>query len=71
MKWLYLAALANALVHEIDSAYWQEWTAFGLPGDIQTFVAAHLLFVPPLLGSILSRASANPPAGRRSLTAPT
>jgi len=37
--------LANALVllaHQIDAAFWKEWTLFGLPGGIQLFVILNL-----------------------------
>jgi len=26
------------LCHQVDAAYWQEWTLFGLPGGVQLFV---------------------------------
>jgi drug/metabolite transporter (DMT)-like permease len=47
-----LAYLVNAslvLCHEIDSAYWQEWRLFHLPGGSAGFVAMHLLVVPIIL----------------------
>jgi len=31
--------------HEIDSAYWQEWNLFGLPGGIQLFLVLNLLLL--------------------------
>ena len=47
-----LAYLVNAslvLCHEIDSAYWQEWRLFHLPGGSAGFVAMHLVVVPVIL----------------------
>lgn len=43
--WLINAYLLNfslVVAHEIDSAYWQEWEMFRLPGGVQFFVALHL-----------------------------
>lgn len=39
---------ANAIIllgHQIDAAYWHEWTMFGLPGGIQFFVFLNLPIV--------------------------
>jgi preprotein translocase subunit SecG len=47
-----LAYLVNAslvLCHEIDSAYWQEWRLFHLPGGAAGFVALHFVVVPIIL----------------------
>ena len=30
------------IVHQVDSAYWQEWRMFGLSGDIQGFVLGNV-----------------------------
>jgi hypothetical protein len=46
---LYVLLAALLIVHEIDSAYWQEWRLFGLPGGVQAFVALHL----PLVAVVL------------------
>ena len=35
---LYALNFALLFMHEIDSAYWQEWNLFGLPGGIQLFL---------------------------------
>jgi len=43
--WLYLANATLLFTHEIDSAYWQEWKMFLLPGGIQLFVALHLVLL--------------------------
>jgi hypothetical protein len=36
-------------VHEIDSAYWEEWKLFRLPGGLQGFLLIHV----PLIALIL------------------
>ncbi len=43
--WLYLANAVLLLVHEVDSAYWHEWSLLGLPGGIQFFLLLHLPLV--------------------------
>lgn len=43
--WLYLMNAAVLITHEIDSAYWQEWELFGIPGGIQLFLVLNLLLV--------------------------
>ena len=43
--WLYLLNCALLFSHEIDSAYWQEWNLFGLPGGIQLFLVLNLLLL--------------------------
>ena len=51
-KLLTLIYLINAtllIVHEIDSAYWEEWKLFGLPGGLQGFLLIHI----PLIALIL------------------
>jgi hypothetical protein len=47
--WLYLANAILLINHEIDSAYWQEWRLFRLPGGIAGFLLLHF----PLLFLIL------------------
>jgi len=42
---LYLLNASLLLTHEIDSAYWQEWNLFGLPGGIQFFLVLNFLLV--------------------------
>jgi len=39
---LYLLNIVFLTCHEIDGAYWQEWTIFGIPGGIQLFVLLHV-----------------------------
>jgi hypothetical protein len=46
---LYVATFGVAIVHEIDSAYWHEWSVFGLPGGIQLFLALHMVLIPVFL----------------------
>ncbi len=43
--WLYLMNAAVLITHEIDSAYWNEWELFGIPGGIQLFLILNLLLV--------------------------
>ena len=47
--WLYLVNSILLINHEIDSAYWQEWEIFKLPGGISGFLIIHF----PLLFFIL------------------
>ena len=39
---LYLLNTALLATHEVDSAYWQEWTLLHLPGGIQLFLVLNL-----------------------------
>jgi len=39
---LFILNLALLGTHEIDSAYWHEWTMFRLPGGIQLFLVLNL-----------------------------
>ena len=52
--WIYLCNAILLILHEMDSAYWQEWKLFKLPGDVTGFLLVHipLLFL-LLLGLIL------------------
>ncbi|NBU29828.1 MAG: hypothetical protein EBS42_16920, partial [Caulobacteraceae bacterium] len=46
------AYFANAVVllaHQIDAAFWKEWTLFGLPGGIQLFLVLNL----PIIALVL------------------
>jgi hypothetical protein len=47
--WSYLALATLLLVHEIDSAFWQEWRLFRLPGGLGGFLLLHLPIVAVLL----------------------
>ena len=48
---LYLLNAALLFTHEIDSAYWEEWELFGIPGGIQVFLLLNfLLFLVFLFG---------------------
>ena len=40
--WIYLINSVLLITHEIDSAYWQEWKLFRIPGGITTFLLLHL-----------------------------
>jgi hypothetical protein len=51
---LYAANFSLLFTHEIDSAYWQEWNLFGIPGGIQLFLLANLgMFVVAIIGYTL------------------
>ena len=43
--WIYLANAVLLITHEIDSAYWQEWKMFGIPGGISGFLILHIPLV--------------------------
>jgi hypothetical protein len=47
--WLYLTNAVLLINHEIDSAYWEEWNLFHLPGGISGFLLLHF----PLLAIVL------------------
>lgn len=47
--WLYLSNSVLLINHEIDSAYWNEWELFKLPGGITGFLLIHF----PLLFFVL------------------
>ncbi|MFC7046329.1 DUF6713 family protein [Halobacteriaceae archaeon GCM10025711] len=42
---LYLLNAALLFTHEIDSAFWEEWTLFGLPGGIQLFLVLNFVLL--------------------------
>lgn len=51
-RWPEALFLINAIVllsHQIDAAYWHEWTLFGIPGGIQVFVLLNI----PIIALIL------------------
>lgn len=51
---LYVVNFALLATHEIDSAYWEEWNLFRLPGGIQLFLVLNLiLFLAAGLGLVL------------------
>ena len=45
LSWLYLLNASVLITHEIDSAYWEEWTLFGIPGGIQLFLVLNFPIV--------------------------
>jgi hypothetical protein len=47
--WLYMINSILLIIHEIDSAYWQEWELFKIPGGITGFLLLHF----PLLFFVL------------------
>ncbi len=46
---LYLLNAALLISHEIDSAYWEEWVLFGIPGGIQIFIVLNFILVTAVL----------------------
>ena len=51
--WIYVFNAVLLIVHEIDSAYWQEWKLFKLPGGITFFLCLHLPIVFIILYGLL------------------
>lgn len=49
LLWVYLVNAILLILHEMDSAYWQEWQLFKLPGGVTGFLLLHI----PLLFIIL------------------
>jgi len=43
---IYLINATLLILHEIDSAYWQEWKLFNLPGGITGFLLFHIPVLP-------------------------
>jgi hypothetical protein len=37
------------IVHQIDAAYWQEWTMFNLHGGIQVYLLFNIIVIPIVL----------------------
>ena len=62
LTWLYITNSVLLIVHEIDSAYWQEWKLFKLPGGISFFLALHLPLVFLILWGLV-QLQQNTPAG--------
>ena len=55
-NWLLILYVVNAtllIVHEIDSACWQEWKLFKLPGGAAFFVCLHIPLVLIILLGLL------------------
>jgi hypothetical protein len=42
LVWVYIINSVLLIVHEIDSAYWQEWKLFKLPGGLAFFLLLHI-----------------------------
>ena len=53
LLWLYLVNAVLLIVHEIDSAYWQEWKLIKLPGGIGGFLLIHIPLVLLVLWGLL------------------
>ncbi|MBN1375456.1 MAG: hypothetical protein JXA01_04810 [Dehalococcoidia bacterium] len=57
--WVYILNLALLIVHEIDSAYWQEWKLFRLPGGPAFFLFLHIPLAVAVLYGLLLISSGN------------
>jgi hypothetical protein len=42
LRRLYLANAAVLLVHQMDAAYWHEWTLFRMPGGLALYLALNV-----------------------------
>lgn len=40
--WVYILNLTFLITHEMDSAYWKEWTLFNMKGGIDGFLWIHV-----------------------------
>ena len=45
LLWLYVINAMLLIIHEMDSAYWEEWKLFKLPGGIDCFLLVHFPMV--------------------------
>ena len=53
LLYLYFANALLLLLHETDSAYWEEWKLFGIPGGEPGFLGLHIpLYALLLLGLV-------------------
>jgi len=43
VTWLYIVNTGLLTTHEVDSAFWHEWTLFRMPGGIQLFLVLNLV----------------------------
>lgn len=59
---IYLANATVLLAHQVEAAYWEEWTLFRLPGGVQLFV---LLNVPIIVAILIGFERLQLPSGRR------
>lgn len=51
--YLYIIEAAMFVVHEIDSAYWQEWKLFRMPGGVNLFMFIHIPLIMILFYGLL------------------
>ncbi len=49
MERSYLITMCLLIMHQIDAAYWQEWTMFNLPGGIQVYLLFNIIIIPIIL----------------------
>jgi hypothetical protein len=55
--WVYVANATLLIVHEIDSAFWEEWKLFKIPGGIQVFLLLHIPLVSLIFYGLLEVSS--------------
>jgi hypothetical protein len=60
---LYLANAAVLLVHQMDAAYWHEWTLFGMPGGLGLYLLLNLPIALAVLAGYGALAARRPAAG--------
>ena len=51
--YVYILNLTLLILHEVDSAYWQEWNLFNLGGGIDLFLALHFPLIAIALYGLL------------------
>lgn len=64
---LYAANATVLLAHQVDAAYWHEWTMFGMSGGIQLFVLLNVPIILLVLAGVRALASGHPSGRALSL----
>jgi hypothetical protein len=60
---LYLANATVLLVHQMDAAYWHEWTLFGMPGGLALYLVLNLPIALAVLAGYGALVARRPAAG--------
>jgi len=45
LEFIYFVNTSLLFSHEVDSAYWNEWNLFGIPGGIQLFLVMNIILI--------------------------